>query len=416
MKKLLKLAAVGGVSVLVLLMAGPASSGALLLLLPIREQPIRQESGDHTPLHKGRVDLDIGVYFRENDDIVVPGTPLLVLRRSYAAGYRVSREFGIGTTHADEWLVLGDGKQFQWVELHRPAEPRVRFERTSSGTSLFNAMYEHRARDNEWTGARLGWTGIDWALRRSDGMLARFRPCGSGGKHDRCTITSYRDPDGHVTRYQRTPSGRLERIESGPDRWIAFNYDDEDRVVRALASTKREVRYEYDDRGRLARVKSGDVVTHRYSYTDLDEMSTIDEPDVALENSYENGRCIRQVIRYADGSPPYIFDFEYKLEGSRIVETVSRRSDGTWAQYAFDKNGFTTAETLGAEGHQPVSFVIERDPSTSAARSLTLTCPDRTGQPLRHSSLITRGGEDWLKWDLVRTHCSWSPRQRRTPR
>jgi len=415
MKKLLRLALVGVLGVLLLLVAGPASSGALFLLLPIRERPVPLESEDYTPLNKGRVDLDIGVYFRENDDIVVPGTPLLVLRRSYAAGYRRSREFGVGTTHADEWLVLGDGKQFQWAELHRPAESRVKFVRTSSGTSFFNAMYEQRGSVGEWTEARLGWTGIDWALRRTDGMLARFRPCGSG-KNDRCTITSYRDPDGHVTRYRRTAGGRLERIESGPDRWIAFDYDHEDRVVRAYASTSREVGYEYDDRGRLARVKTGHVVTHRYAYTDLDEMATIDEPDVMLDNSYENGRCVRQVNRYADGSPPYIFDFEYKLEGSRIVETVSRHSDGTWARYGFDKNGFTTAESWGAQGRQSASVVIERDPVTSSARSLTLTCPDRTGQPLRHSSLVAPGGEHWLKWDLARTYCSWSPGQRRTPR
>jgi hypothetical protein len=33
----------------------------------------------------------------------------------------------------------------------------------------------------------------------------------------------------------------------------------------------------------------------RYTYTDLDEMATIVEPDTDIENSYEGGRCVKQV-------------------------------------------------------------------------------------------------------------------------
>jgi YD repeat-containing protein len=264
-------------------------------------------------------------------------------------------------------------------------------------------------------GARLGWTGIDWALSRADGTLARFRACGRVG-YDRCLITSFRDADGHVIHYRRNKRGRLERLESGEDRWIAFDYDEHDRVVRAYGSTKHEVRYEYDERGRLARVKSGEVVTHRYTYTDLDEMATIVEPDADIENSYEGGRCVRQVNRFADGSPPYVFDFEYTLDGSKISETTSRRSDGTWLHYSFDLAGFATTETWGAGSREPARFTFERDSTTHAVVSLNLTCPDRTGRPLGHSSFVAPGREEWLKWDLVRTYCSWTRQHRRTTR
>jgi len=184
------------VLLIVVVFVGPATSGALLLLLPAPQRSAPQGlSENYTPVHKGHVSLDIGLYFRENEDLVVPGTPGIVLRRSYASSYRASREFGVGTTLVSEWSVIGDGKQFQWAELVRPGESRVRFERTSAGTSVSNAMFVHHGSPGEWEGARLGWTGVDWALRRVDGTLARFRACGPH-ENSRCSVVSYRDADG----------------------------------------------------------------------------------------------------------------------------------------------------------------------------------------------------------------------------
>jgi len=397
--------------------AGPMTSGALLLLFPtvaqFQPQP-HDLPADYTPVHHGHISLGVGLYFRSNEDLVVPGTPGLIVKRSYASSYRVSREFGIGTSHAADWYLVGDGQQFQWAELIRPDEFDVRFRRTSGGTSFWNAMYVHRGSD-DWDRAWLGWTGVDWALRHPSGALARFRACGAV-RGDRCSVESYRDEDGHSIRYRRDKAGRLERMESGGDQWVAFEYDAWNRITRASASTKREVRYEYDERGRLARVKSGDTVTHRYTYTDLDEMARIVEPDADIENIYDNGRCIRQVNRYSDGSPPFIFDFEYTLDGPRIAQTISRRSDGSWMQYSFDKAGYTTSETWGSGNYEPVSFIFERDPDTNLVVSLSMTCPDRSGKLLRHTSLVAPGREESVKSNLMQTHCSWTRQQWRSPR
>ena len=415
LRLLLKALVACSVLALAAVFAGPLSSGAVLLLLPAPQRAVEHDlPADYTPLHKGHVSLDVGIYVRENEDLVVPGTPALVLRRTYISGFRAAKEFGIATTQAGEWYLVGDGKKFQWAALIRPGEYRVRFERSSSGTSLLNAMYTHRSSADEWQDARLGWTGVGWALRQADGSLAQFRPCGPDVK-DVCSIMRHRDADGHVINYRRTAAGRLERMEAGPNRWISFDYDDGNRVTRAFDSAKHEVRYEYDERGRLARVKSGGAITHRYTYTDRDEMATIIEPGTDIENTYDaDGRCIRQVNRYADGSDPYIFDNAYKLDGSDVVQTDVRRSDGTWTQYMFNKIGFTTSETWGREDVEPATFVYERDPVTNAVVSLNLSCPDRTGRQLRHSSLVKPGREEWIKWDLVRTHCSWTGRRWRT--
>ena len=334
--------------VIVGLFGGPIVSGAVLMvLLPAQQPPAEHDlPDDYEPLHKGHVSLDLGLYFRMNEDLIVRGTPPLVLRRTYISGYRVSEEFGIGTRHADEWQLNGDGKDFQWARLTRPGLYPVRFERISPGRSVSNAMYQHRSTPDEWQGARLGWTGIDWAVRRSDGSLFRFRACGPDEKSV-CSIVQQRDVDGHVIDYKRDRAGRLLKIEAAGDRWIAFEYDEKDRIARAHDSTKRDVRYEYDDRGRLVHVKAGDGIVHRYTYTDRDELETIVEPGTNIENTYDrHGRCIRQVNYYDDGEP-FVFDFTYTLEGSKVVQTESRRSDGTWTVYSFDKSGFTTSETWG---------------------------------------------------------------------
>ncbi len=62
-------------------------------------------------------------------------------------------------------------------------------------------------------------------------------------------------------------------------------------------------------------------------------------------------------------------------------------------------------------GSESATFTYERDPATNAVTSLTLTCPDRTGRPLRHSSLVRNNNEDWIKWDLMQTRCSLNTRR-----
>lgn len=399
-----------GVALLVIgaVFAGPVSSGALLLLLPAHQRPAAHDlPADYTPLHKGHITLDTGAYIRENEDLVVPGTPALILRRTYVSSFRNTGAFGFATTHAAERYVIGDPEAFQWAALVRPGESRVRFARTSPGTSFMNAMFQARSHLGDWEGARLGWTGSDWALRQRDGSLARFQSCGPG-PNSLCSMVQERDADGHVINYRRDSAGRLMKMEASSNRWIAFEYDDHGRVVRAHDSTPREVHYRYDTRGRLERVTSSDNTVRRYTYTDQGELATILEPETDIENTYKDGRCIRQVNRYADGAEPFVFDFDYQVNGDAVVRTDTRRSDGSWTQYSFDASGFTTSETWGVAGAGPVSFILERDPVTHGVRALSLTCPDRTGRALRRSSLVAPGQEDRIKADLVTTYCSWS--------
>lgn len=385
--------------------AGPASSGAVLLMLPAAG--LHQDLPESfEPLQKGSVDHSTGFYTRENDDLVVYSTTPLILRRTYRSGYRVSRQFGIGTTHSGEVWLRGDGQKFQWAELILATGHRISFRRTSPGTSFFNAMYLHRSSRREWDGARLGWTGLNWVMRLPDGSVSYFLPCAAPGTY--CSITQEKDADGHVTDYVRERNGRLQKMKAG-EAWIAFDYDEKDRVRRAYASTTDEVRYEYDDRGRLSRATSK-AGLFRYTYNDRDELETMTEPGRVTINRFDrNGRVIHQVTAF-DGDPVmYTFSFKYRVDGDRVVQSESERWDGSWSRYEYNADRYVIAETQGAGGSE-VRFTYERDPETNAVTSLTLTCPDRTGQPLRHFSIV-RDNEEWIKWDLMQSRCSLKTRR-----
>lgn len=387
--------------------AGPRFPGAELLSASAgRPSQSHDLPASYRPLHKGAIQLGTGVYQREDEDLIVPDTPALILRRTYLSGYRQLREFGVGTTHNGELYIVGDAVEFQWSQLILPTGTRITFDRTSPGTTHENAMYEHRSSPSEWQGARLGWIGTAWALRRSDGSLMLFQPCGVGSFRI-CSILQERDADGHTIYYRRDQSGRLLKIESARDRWIAFDYDAKNLIRRAYAHAGSEVRYEYDDRGRLVHVTSSEGIERRYEYTDRDAMATIFDPGTRIENTFnDDGRCTRQVNHFPDSAEPFVFNFSYLVENGAVIEGVSKRSDGTWKRFEYGRSRYVTAESWGRDGLQPATFTYERDPVTNAITELTLTCPDRTGTPVRHSSRVY-GNEEWIKADLLRTNCSW---------
>jgi YD repeat-containing protein len=191
--------------------------------------------------------------------------------------------------------------------------------------------------------------------------------------------------------------------------WIAFDYDAANRIARAYDGTNRQVRYEYDTRGRLSRVIGHDGKIRRYTYTPQDQMATVSEPGTEIENVYDaDGRCIRQINRFPDtkDAAPYVFDFSYRVVDGIVLEAVTKRSDGTWSQEVYD-NGRVIGETWGRDGGEPAVFTYDRDPGTHAITALTVTCPDRTGRPLRHSGIVRDGNEERVRRDILQTHCSW---------
>ena len=376
-----------------------------VISVPARTEPAQDRlPPNYEPKHKGGVDLATGLYVREDEDLVVEGIPPLLLRRTYLAGYRTSKQFGIGTTHNGEIYLHGD---FQKISLILAKGARIAFERTSTGP-LLNAIYEHRSGSDEWRGAQLRFTLFGWTLKRRDSSELMFQGCGPVARTV-CSIIRSRGPYGETIDYRRDLSGRLARMEAG-SRWIAFDYDSSNRITRAHTTSGRSVTYEYDGAGRLSRVKPNEGRGHRYTYTDRDELATIEDPETTIENYYDpNGRVIRQVNHYPDDPEALTFHFSYRLTGDAVVQTEVARSDDRWTRYTFSETRDVVLEVWGTGPQQLGTFKYERDPQTRAVSALTIICPVRNGLPVQHKRSVSDGDLMGTKVDLVQACFSQKP-------
>ena len=356
---------------------------------------------EHVPLHKGSIDLPTGLYVRVNDDLVLQGAPVLALRRTYLSGDRVSRVFGIGTTHPGDEYLIGDGETFQHASLILARGSRINFTRVTPGNTILNARYVHEETAGEWQGAELSWIQVAWSVKKRDGSVLLFKGC---GKATTCSILQSTDAHGRTVYYRRNLFGRLMKIESGT-RWIALEYDAAGRIERAHDSTKRGIRYTYDSRGRLERVTTSEGAVFRYTYTGLDELETIEEPGTSITNAYDGGRCVRQVNWFPDRDP-YVFELKYQVEGRTVHRTRISESNGTWREYAWDDRKSAMSELVGRAGAEPAFIMYEREAPSRALAAFTLSCRGRDGQPLRQRIPVKDGEADLLKRALVSKLCS----------
>jgi YD repeat-containing protein len=383
--------------------AGPVSSGALFLMIPPRAAAI--EHGippSYEALHKGGVQPGVGLYSREDEDLIVEDTIPLVLRRTYLSGDHVSRTFGVGGSHPGEWYLRGDGAAFQWAELILADGGRIRFDRISPGTSFLNALFEHRSTPTSFFGSQLGWVGQGWALRLFDGSLALFQDCGPDNRKT-CSLIELRDADGHRIRYLRDNAGLLLKIQ-GETREIAFDYDAQRRIVRAHDSPEHGVTYTYDAGGRVSRVVASDGTTRVYTYSARDEMLSIDEPGWVINNTFDDdGRVVRQVTQLSDFDVPVTFQFVYTVRDGSIVQTDMTRN-GARTRFTYNSNGYPLSETTDADGPNPISVTFDRSEFTNLTSALTVRCVGPDGHVIR-TVAATSGTEAFVAREVIRQEC-----------
>jgi YD repeat-containing protein len=391
-----------GVFIATWMLAGPLWSGAIFLLRqPSAPRAAEVETREIRPLHKGHVDISTGLYVREDDDFVVDGEVPLVLRRTYLSGDRVARQFGVGTTHSGEWYIRGEIADLTWAELILASGGRIRFDRVTPGKSIGTALFRHAATPTEFFGAYLGWVGWKWAMRFADGRVAIFKACGLA-PHDVCSLVEMRHPGRKSIAYVRNRSGRLTAVRSG-ERAILLEYDAGGRISRGRETSGRTVTYEYDDHGRLHLVTTSDGVVRRYTYTDGDEMLTIDEPGWVIENTFEDGRLVRQITR-SRGEDPYTLEFAYTIAENRVTANDVTENDGTHTVYRFSESHYVLSEIFDARGPHPISVTYDRSASTNLAVTMTIRCWTPRGHVVRTVPIPPVFDED-VERSLIATEC-----------
>ncbi len=354
------------------------------------------------PLHKGGAFLGTGLYIREDDDLVV-NTPLpIVLRRTYNSGDGFPRRFGLDTTHAGEVWIRGDSdSRIPWAELILATGGRVRFVRISPGDTQAGAILRHDSTPTEFNGALLSWTGSQWEMRFRDGSLWSFLDCQKA--KEVCRLVEQRDSDGHRIEYVRDPSGTLLRMES-EGQSIAFDYDDQKRIVRAYDTSQRAVSYACDDRGRLVRATGTDGIVRSYDYDEGNHLVGVREPGRILQNWFdEAGRWVKQVVRDSEQDDhPYVATVRYVVEGDSIVESDFDEGDGLLVE-RYNARHYVVSETRDADGPAPIVFTYNLDPVSNVLIDLTMSCVGPDG-PVTQTAPIAPT-DDGAKGALFRQHC-----------
>jgi YD repeat-containing protein len=382
------------------------SSSAPVAPAPVAPAPVAPAPvAPHTtwrPLHKGYADLSTGVYIREDDDLVVPTPFPIVLRRTYNSGDGHSRQFGIDATHPGEWWLHGDNDpRVPWAELILADGGRIRFTRISPGDTRDGAVLTHNSTPTEFNGALLSWTGSTWQLRLRDGSTASFMDC--DGQAQMCSLIESRDPDGHTITFARDASGLLLRMES-EGQSIAFDYDDQKRIIRAFATSQNEVRYDYDDAGRLIHAAMSDGTVRRYAYDSRNYLVRIEEPGRIVENRFdESGRWAYQTVKDSENDPdPYVAIARYVVENGVVVETDFDEGDGLEVS-RYNAHGYIVSETLFANSSTPVTFRYLLDSSSNVASGAAMSCTSQQGPVTRDVRLTVH--DDTAKALAIRANC-----------
>jgi YD repeat-containing protein len=371
-----------------------------------KEGTLTTPARPYRPVHKGGIDSSAGLYVREDDDLIVPTPMPLILRRTHLSGDDRPRRFGVGATHPGEWWLYGDGDpRVSWADLILADGGRIHFTRISSGNSQVDAVLRHDSTPTEFNGALLSWTGAMWEMRLRDGSAAFFQDC--QGEHDVCSLLERRDAHGHRIDYIRDASGTLIRMES-EGQYIAFDYDDHQRIVRASDTLHHVMFYTYDDRGRLTRAVASDGTVRTYAYDDRDQLIAVREPGRIVENEFDAaGRVVRQVVRGSeDDGDPYVMTFRYTVDGGSIIRTDIGENDGTTTVRQFNKNRYFLSETYDAGGQAPITVTYDRDALTNVTSGLTISCLGPADRITRTVQLASDVDLVDAKWRLMREVCA----------
>jgi YD repeat-containing protein len=409
-------AAIGG------LLAAVALFGLALFVAPIvfravaessplegarRTRPLRP---GYQPLHKGHIDAATGLYVREDEDLVLRGTPSFVLRRTYRTRDSRSRAFGVGGSHTGDWYLVGDGATFQWVDLILEDGGRIHYERVSSGTTIAGAQFEHSTTPTEFYGSTLAWSGTDWIVHEADGTILNFRACGL--QSGMCGITSRREPDGQTVTFRRDAAGQLLRIDTAGQS-ISFEYGEGGRIARATDHAGYAVAYTYDERGRLRQSLDVEGTKRTYEYDERDRLIRIVDPGRIVENRYDAAdMCVWQRVRFpadpkrgeAVEDESYLFQFAYVTVNGRVRQTDTRESNAPSHRRVFTVHGSLESETYDFDTNRARTITYEREPGTGLVSGLTLKCGGGRWQSSR-TLPANPGTEPQVRRELLATTC-----------
>ena len=407
-------------------MVGVVAAGLVAILPHAAVAQERATAGDP-------IDLFTGLHSRESDDIVLDGSPPIRLRRSYRNGDRVSRAFGIGTSHSYNLFLFSDSASLAYVDLILEDGARIHYVRTSPGSGPVGAEYVHTATPSAYFMSRLRWTGTSWDIERRDGIRYRFLPCHEE-RYRRlpCALIEIRDERGHQLTLARDELGDLTKIQGGWLRTVHLTYDPARRIVQArtwAGAAMTSISYDYDGPGRLVRVHWShlNVVTvvaellqsyrtwqwpslwrmwleqtMEYTYDDRHQMLIVKEPGMELDHEYDQaGRVIRQQVA-GWGT----WTFTYTEAQGRVVQTDVVDPDGLHRRVTFNGSGYSLSDTVAPGEPNEMATLYERAPNGNLVTRITVKCRVAIGVPVAVSARVTSAAPEAAVKSRLRSQCA----------
>ncbi len=323
------------------------------------------------------VDCYTGLFLHTRTDLMLSGTLPIAVTRTYRPRDTTSRAFGIGTSHPYDVFTVGDIWPYTYQELILSDGGRIRFERTSPGTSFSDAVYEHTSSPTEYHGAVISYVGGQWRLRLKNGVEMYFADCEGCTSSRAAALLSYRDRWGNRLTIDRDSNRNVTRVTSPDGRTIDFTYDTSNRISETRDNSGRVVTYDYDNSGRLWKVTNPEDGVEEYGYDTSNRMTTVKKPNGTLmvTNVYDaNGRVQRQTL--SDGG---VYQFAYTLDGSgRVTQTDITDPRGNVRRLVFNTRGYVTSETFAVGKPEQQTTTYELDPATNLKTATTDALGRRT--------------------------------------
>ncbi len=259
-------------------------------------------------------DLRYGTFVLRQNDLQLSAEPDVALIRGYNSGYwpgtNGSAAFGVHSSHSFDLAPLGSRNPYLDQVLVLADGQTVYFKRISAGTGFADAVYRHSETFTRFYGAVTGWDGDGWATLLRDGSVIRFPESYNATSLAQGAAVEMREGSGRPLRLERNQNRTLKQVADDRGHWLAFTYDNSERVTRLVNDQGDWVRYLYNEQGLLAAVMHPGGDERHYVYHGGRMTSITDEKGrVLLQNEYD-GTFLHQQ-QYADGS---IYEYTYILD------------------------------------------------------------------------------------------------------
>ncbi|MGB7169521.1 MAG: DUF6531 domain-containing protein, partial [Acidobacteriaceae bacterium] len=239
------------------------------------------------------VQLEFGLMVIRHTDFDVPGKMPIRFERVLRPGWPGPDAFGeSGTDNYNSYLSSqnnieinvneDDGSAYRLIRSPRwlPLLDFVKY----VDQEMSGRYYEMR-----WHGG----PGAHYELRRYDGTVATYLPCGNSVVL-KCYLDGLRDAEGQKLVFVRDGQRRLEQVASADHHWLHLGYGQSGPITAITGDDGRTVRYGYNDRNQLVSVSYPSGEELHYTWDGDQNLLTFSaapdaqtHPRLLLQNEYD---------------------------------------------------------------------------------------------------------------------------------